>query len=320
MSVTQTPSAGTSVPIDPGALVHHAFDGTNPDAELQAHRLLYSIYARNLAGPWELHWQRVSSETDRLRRELEERWDASERRRFHQQLEHLPSVAEFPAWAMALCRAHSSNKQHPLFSFLRDRATFAQLREFLLQETPFDIYFGDIIALMLPALADGAKAELASNLWDEMGRGIPARMHRRLRLDIMAFLEIPADAHIRDLNRFCVEELRLANAYLHAVSDRALLPQAIGMLLTTELMVPGRLEQQIAGWRRVGLQDEQMQYLIEHTIVDPIHASGWMENVVLPLLRGHPQLMPDLVLGMLRRLDYAGAVCDRMLALLPDVQ
>ena len=62
-----------------------------------------------------------------------------------------------------------------------------------------------------------------------------------------------------------------------------------------------------------------MQYLIEHTVVDPLHAHGWMENVVLPLLRAQPQLMPDIVLGMLRRLEYAGAVCDRMMVLLPQM-
>jgi pyrroloquinoline quinone (PQQ) biosynthesis protein C len=308
-----------SLLIDAGVLPRHTFDGTDPDAELQAHRLLYTLYARQIAAPWEQHWQRGTEQTDRLRRSLEEMWDASERARLHPQLVNLPSVADFPAWATALSQSHSSNVQHPLFAFLRDRASHAQLREFLLQETPFDIYFGDIIALMLPALVDGAKAELASNLWDEMGRGVPGRMHRRLRLDLMAALQIPADVHIRDLSRFCVEELRLANAYLHAVTDRALLPQAMGMLLTTELMVPGRLEQQILGWRRVGLEDDQMQYLIEHTVVDPLHAHGWMANVVQPLLRAQPQLMPDIVLGMLRRLEYAGAVCDRMMVLLPQV-
>jgi pyrroloquinoline quinone (PQQ) biosynthesis protein C len=302
-----------------GVLSQHTFDGTQPDAELQAHRLLYSMYSRQLAAPWDPHWQRATDETDRLRRCLEEMWIESERIRLQPQLEDLPSVEGFEAWAVSLCQSHASNVQHPLFAFLRDRATFAQLREFILQETPFDIYFGDIIAMMLPALVDGAKAELATNLWDEMGRGVPARMHRRLRLDMMAALGIAPDAHLAELSRFCVEELRLANAYLHAVTDRSLLLQAIGMLLTTELMVPGRLDQQIQGWRRVGLKDEQMQYLLEHTIVDPIHAHGWMENVVKPLLRARPELMPELVIGMLRRLDYAGAVCDRMQILLPEV-
>lgn len=308
-----------SLLIDAGVLPSHTFDGVNPEAELQAHRLLYTMYSRRIAAPWDAHWQRGTEHSDRLQRGLEEMWDASERARLHRHLKHLPSVAEFPAWATSLCQTHGSNVQHPLFGFLRDHASFAQLREFLLQETPFDIYFGDIIAMMLPALVDGAKAELASNLWDEMGRGVPVRMHRRLRLDMMATLDIPADVHVRHPHWFCVEELRLANAYLHAVSDRALLTQAMGMLLTTELMVPGRLEQQILGWRRVGLKDEQMQYLIEHTVVDPIHAHGWLENVVMPLLRVHPQLMADVVLGMVRRLEYAGAVCDRMMVLLPEV-
>ena len=318
--VTAATSTIWSLFIDSSILPCHAFDGKDANAELHVHRLLYALYARQLAVPWDPHWQPKSEQDERLKRGLEGLWDASERRRLRRRLEHLPSVEEFPKWATATCQSDRSNVQHPLFAFLRDQATFAQLREFLIQETPFDIYFGDLIALMLPGFAGGAKAELASNLWDEMGCGNKARMHRQLRIDMMEFLSIPADVHIHDLNRFCVDELRLANGYLHAVSERALLPQAIGMLLATELMVPGRLDHQIQGWRRVGLVDEQMEYLILHTTIDPIHAYGWMENVALPLLREHPQLMPELALGMMRRLDYATAVCDRMLVLLPEVR
>jgi pyrroloquinoline quinone (PQQ) biosynthesis protein C len=329
MSVTQvatrtqdTDNSSTvwSLLLGAGVMPNHTFAGADPRAELEAHRLLYMMYARHFAAPWDAHWQRTTDQDAVLRRSLEGLWDASERARLQPYLENLPSVEDFPRWALELCRAHSSNVQHPLFAFLRDQASYAQLREFILQETPFDIYFGDIIAMMLPALTDGAKAELAGNLWDELGRGEPARMHRRLRLDMMAALGIPADVHVRDVSRFCVEELRLANAYLHAVSDRSLFTQAMGMLLTTELMVPGRLEEQILGWRRVGLKDDQMQYLIEHTVVDPLHAHGWMENVVRPLLREQPHLMPEIVLGMVRRLEYAGAVCDRMMSLLAEVK
>jgi pyrroloquinoline quinone (PQQ) biosynthesis protein C len=309
-----------SLLIDAGVLARHTFDGRDPAAELHAHRLLYTMYSRQLAAPWEPHWRKSSDQLDQLRRSLEGIWDASERTRLRSFMDNLPGVEEFPEWALQLCQSHGSNVQHPLFAFLRDHATFAQLREFLMQETPFDIYFGDIIAMMLPALVDGAKAELASNLWDEMGRGVPARMHRRLRIDMMAHVDIPGDVHVRHLDRFCIEELRLANAYLHAVTDRGMMTQAMGMLLTTELMVPGRLDQQIMGWRRVGLEDDKMQYLIEHTVVDPIHAHGWMVNVVVPLLRGQPHLMPDLVMGMVRRLEYSGAVCDRMMQILPGVK
>jgi hypothetical protein len=91
------------------------------------------------------------------------------------------------------------------------------------------------------------------------------------------------------------------------------------MMLATELMVPGRLDQQIAGWRRVGLKDESMRYLLEHTVVDVEHANGWMHEVVLPMLERRPDLMADVVLGMARRLAYAAQVCDGMMAFLPTL-
>jgi pyrroloquinoline quinone (PQQ) biosynthesis protein C len=286
-------------------------------AEEDIHRTLYSLYCGRFSVPWDASWNNIGDyRFDRLRQMMESAWAAAEQPRFAPLLEKLPSVADFPAWAQAHCQADRSNVSHPLFDFLCKEATHEQLREFIFQETPFDIHFGDILATMLPGVYGGAKAELSKNFWDEMGHGVPAMMHRELRLQMTRELGID-DGLYRDAERFCLEELRLANMYFQTVFNRALLPQAIGMLLATELMVPGRLEQQIMGWRRVGWPDSSMRYLLEHVVVDVEHAHGWMEFVVVPLLSKRPKIMSSFVLGIARRLDYAGAVCDRMMTLLP---
>ncbi len=41
------------------------------------------------------------------------------------------------------------------------------------------------------------------------------------------------------------------------------LTEAIGMMLATEMMVPGRLEEQIKGWRRIGFADGNMRYYLK---------------------------------------------------------
>lgn len=302
-------------------LVRRAFDEQDPEAELIVHRLLYSLYTARILAPWSAHWYDVEDPgCAQLRHTLETAWERHDRLRFAAEPE-LPRDADALAdWAAERCHADRSNPDHPLFHFLSEEATFDQLREFLLQETPFDIHFGDILSLMLLGIYGQAKAELAQNFWDEMGHGRCAESHRALRLSMMSAVGIDPEVHITGLERFCLEELRLANMYFHAAFNRRLIPQAIGMMLATELMVPGRIERQIAGWRRVGLPDDSMVYLHLHTHIDVEHARGWRDEVVLPLLSSQPQLMGEVALGLRRRLAYATDVCDRMLTLLPQTR
>jgi pyrroloquinoline quinone (PQQ) biosynthesis protein C len=288
-------------------------------AETALHQVLYSLYAGRVLPPWEHGWKNFDDfRFDQVRQMIEATWVADERRRHAAVLAALPAASDFPAWAEAYCQTDRSNVSHPLFGFLSERATQAQLREFLFQETPFDIHFGDMLAMMLPGVSGWAKAELSKNFWDEMGHGVPAAMHRELRLKMTRALGLEDTLYLRPA-RFCVAELRLANMYFHAVSNRALLPQALGMMLATELMVPGRLDQQIRGWRRVGWPEASMRYLLEHVVVDVEHAHGWLEEVVKPLLARCPQLISDVAFGMARRLHHAAAVCDYMVEHLPTV-
>lgn len=290
------------------------------EALTDVHSTLYTLYVQRNAVPWDAGWKNVDdSRFVRVREKIESAWSAEEARRFGALLRDMPPAEAFPDWAQGVCQSHGSNVTHPLFTFLCKDATKDQLREFLFQETPFDIHFGDLLAMMLPGVYGDAKAELSKNFWDEMGHGQPLSMHRELRLQMTRKLGIKDDLYM-NAELFCMEELQLANMYFQSTTNRALLPQAIGMMLATELMVPGRLDQQIMGWRRVGMPEADMTYLLEHVVVDVEHAHGWMNNVVIPLLAKHPRFMNELALGMFRRLEYAGAVCDCMLRYLPGIE
>lgn len=288
-------------------------------ADKDLHCTLYSLYAGRVAVPWDKDWKNLDDPRyDHLRHTIEVAWAADEQRSLELVLTKLPKVADFPTWAAQFCQFDRSNVTHPLFDFLCHQATHKQLREFIFQETPFDIHFGDILAMMLPGMYGAPKAEVASNFWDEMGRGSDPAMHRELRLQMTRLLHIE-DTHYLDAERFCVEELRLANMYFHGVFNRSLLPQALGMMLATEMMVPGRLNRQIQGWRRLGWPDSSMTYLLEHVVVDVEHSRGWLENVIKPLLAVQPHLLGDIALGMARRLKHAAAVCDRLAVYLPTI-
>ncbi|MDD0976653.1 iron-containing redox enzyme family protein [Pseudomonas fontis] len=301
-----------------------AFEGEQDAVSRQAqtciHRVLYWIYAHRINSPMNASWKDCDSyQYDRLRQLLESRWEAFQGQQLKPLLGNLPTAANFEAWSNSVCQAHRSNVSHPLFDFLKNQASFAQLREFISQETPFDIHFGDILAMMLPGVYGGAKAEFSKNFWDEMGHGEVPRAHRQMRLEMTSAIDVDPDAYLHNIEMFCLEELRLANMYFKGAFNRSKLFQAIGMMLATELMVPGRLEQQIQGWRRVGLEDSTMAYLLEHTVVDVEHAAGWLNEVVLPLVQQRPQAIHDIAFGMLQRLEYAADVCDHMLVHLQHV-
>ncbi len=292
--------------------VIRAFQDGDADAELEVHRFLYEVNAHRILPPWSGHWQDYEHPVLlAAHRRANEAWLAQQRAVYSTRLD-VPTTAEaFVAWATEVCETHASGVTHPLFSFLAEKATFEQLREFLGQETPFDIHFGDLLALLMPGVHGGPKVELAGNFWDEMGRGRVQATHRQLRLSMMDRVGVACDGYLTDVEHFWLEELRLANMYFQTSADRRLAPQAIGMLMATELVVPGRIDRQIDGWRRVGLTDQEMHYLLEHVTVDVEHAQGWLENVVIPLAEERPDLLPEMAVGVLRRLDGALGVCDR---------
>jgi pyrroloquinoline quinone (PQQ) biosynthesis protein C len=302
-------------------LGRNAFQDGNEESLLAAHRVLYVIYLARLEMPWTVEALNVDHPLIyQVRHTLEQCWDQSERKKHAAVLSNLPPVPQFREWTIQYVQSHSSNVNHPLFPFLRDKATFEQMREFILQETPLEVLFGDIIALMLPGVYGKIKLELAKNFWDEVGHAQDPRVHRNMRFRLMEFLQIPADVYTKNIELLVREELALINMYLGLATNRASLTQLLGVLLTTETMIPGRFELQIEGWRRHGVSDETIAYLLEHTTVDVEHAKEWMDGMVVPLLNRSPHLMGEIVLGMLRRLDIAGAVCDKLFTHIKNLQ
>src|SRR5215468_3363343 len=233
-----------------------AFQKGDEEAELDAHRFLYDVHAHRILPPWSPHWHDFEHPAVQdAHRRLSAAWLALDRHTFGTDLEVPATPDGFARWAQQVCAGHASGPRHPLFDFLEYRAAAEQLRTFLAQETPFDIHFGDLVALLLPGVHGEQKTEMADNFWDEMGQGNAEATHRQLRLTMMSRVGIPADAHLTAIDGYWVEELRLANMYFQTATDRRLAPQAVGMLLATELVVPGRIDRQVAGWRRVGLAD-----------------------------------------------------------------
>lgn len=294
-------------------VAQRAFVEDDQDAKLEVQRALYHIYLGRLAVPWERSAINVNHPlVTEIQFILEESWNEAERLKHEPKLQSFPQVEDFPSWIERYARNHSSRLIHPIFPFLAKEASLEQMREFFFQETPLEMLFGDIVGLMLPGLYGGPKMELVRNYWDEVGCGDENRVHRNLRVRLMQHLLIPSDAYISHVDHLICEELELINLYLGLALNRAKLVQLIGVMLTTELVIPGNFNYLIEGWRRLGIDDEMLAYHIEHTSVDEVHAQDLLYRVVMPILKDAPYLMSDIVMGVSRRLDASGAVSDKL--------
>jgi pyrroloquinoline quinone (PQQ) biosynthesis protein C len=314
-------SADDWTPHDLGLIQHEtaglaarAFSGDTQAAE-QLQRTLYQLFLGRHRPPWSGESVDIIDPPIAMFLWVFAReWDRADCRRHRTTLAEMPAEpGRYPGWIVDLVRRHESNVQHPLFDFLANSATYEQLCEFVRQETPLDLYFADLLVYLAPGIYGRPKLEVAHNFWDEMGRGDAAKAHRALRLRMMDRVGLDESDHVTNADDLVIEEIELANAYFLSGAVRTYATNLIGMLLATESMAPGRLKRQIDGWRRVGLDDPDMEYLLEHTVVDVEHAEDWMREVVQVIIDERPEEIRGITLGVLRRLDIAGRICDRMM-------
>src|SRR5436305_6582886 len=145
-------------------------------------------------------------------RDLEREFLESERAAVADAAASAPEDPEaFVAWFERL-REEGPGQGDPLFPWIAEQATFAQMRWFLAQEVAGEAGFDDLVALTQLKMPVRAKLELARNYWDEMGRGREAAMHGPL-LSTLA-RAVAADAEI------VWESLALGNLLVGLAFDR----------------------------------------------------------------------------------------------------
>src|SRR5688500_377970 len=120
----------------------------------------------------------------RMMRELEWPWveDGLRRTRLGSSLalEVLPADArDFARWYQRTAFTHPLY-EHDLYTYLATDATRPQLEWFLKMECAGEAAFDDLVALAQVGTRGEVKMEMASNYWDEMGRGKSQAVHTHL--------------------------------------------------------------------------------------------------------------------------------------------
>ncbi|WP_156679812.1 iron-containing redox enzyme family protein [Sphingomonas profundi] len=217
-----------------------------------------------------------------------------------------PTDAEgFVAWFEHL-KVIGPGQGDPLFPWLAETATRAQLRWFFEQEAAGEAGFDDLVAMTQVKLPVQAKLELARNYWDEMGRGNPKGMHGPMLDALVETMEVEPV-----IENTVWESLALANAMTAMAANRRYAWHSVGALGVIELTAPGRSAATAAGLRRIGLNDRERRYFDLHAVLDVKHSEDWNREALIPLVREDPRRATAMAEGALIRLRCGERCFDR---------
>ena len=193
----------------------------------------------------------------------------------------------------------------PLFPWLAEHATMAEMRWFLEQEVAGEAGFEDLTAMTQVRLPQRAKLELARNYWDEMGRGNARGMHGPMLEHLSRTLALRPRVETT-----VWESLALANTMAGLACSRRYAFHSVGALGVIEQTAPGRAKLVGEGLRRLGVSGKDRHYFDLHAVLDVKHSAAWNAEAAWPLVAENPDWAPALAEGALMRLE-CGAACFR---------
>ena len=211
-------------------------------------------------------------------------------------------VEGFIAWFEGL-KGTGPGEDDPLFPWLANEATREQFAWFLEQEAAGEAGFDDLVAYTQVKLLPQAKMELASNYWDEMGRGNIKGMHGPMLDALIERLELTPR-----IETTVWQSLALANAMTAMATTRRYAYHSIGALGVIELTAPARAAATGAGLKRLGFSGPERRYFDLHAVLDIKHSEDWNRDALIPLVSEDPRRATAIAEGALIRLK-AGERC-----------
>jgi hypothetical protein len=202
----------------------------------------------------------------------------------------------FIGWFEAL-RDNGPGQHDPLFPWLAEHASLAQMRWFLTQEVAGEAGFDDLVAMAQVKMPVRAKLEMARNYWDEMGRGGEKGMHGPM-LERLA-----RQLGLAPKNETTVSEaLALGNMMVAFACTRRYAFHAVGALGAIELTAPTRAGYVYRGLRRLGVPAKACHYFKLHAVLDVKHSRAWNDEVLRPLVAEDPRCVRPIAEGAVLRL------------------
>lgn len=225
-------------------------------------------------------------------------------------LTELASVPVPSGDVVAGMRAMAAKDRLPeAYEWVARAATWPEVVRFLALEGGPDGGFDDLVALCQVGLTGAAKVELATNYWDELGRGSLDAVHTALHDRLVAAIDMPhlplADQPTEALERAALGGLLSTNHWLQ--------PEMLGALGLVELQAGPRCRKVLQAFDRLGAPAEAYPFYAEHAEVDPRHGKDWLDNAIVPVVAERPGWAPRILRGAAWRASVNAAFFAVML-------
>ena len=207
----------------------------------------------------------------------------------------LPSV-DVRAHLLELCAGGDDPQPNSLSGYLAEDGSFAELREFAIHRSAYQLKEADPHTWALPRLTGAAKAALLEIQADEYGAAAERDMHQNLFAVTMSELglDVGYNAYLGRLPGVTLAPVNLVSFLgLH----RRLRGALVGHLAVFEMTSVEPMGRYSNALRRHGCSASARHFYDTHVVADAHHRTVALDGLVAGLLAQEPELAPDVLFG-----------------------
>jgi Iron-containing redox enzyme len=183
-----------------------------------------------------------------------------------------------------------------LSAFLLEFGTLAQVQEFCVHRSAYQLKEADPHTFAIPRLSGEAKAAMVEIQHDEYGSGVATEMHSALFADTMTALGLDSTygAYLDQLPGATLATVNLVSMFGLHRRWRAALVGHLAVFELTSVEPMARYSQTLA---RMGIGAEGRRFYDVHVAADTRHGAIALSRMVAGLIEVEPQLCADLLFG-----------------------
>jgi len=247
---------------------------------------------------YELHYRSFADVDDRwewepsllaLRRDLEDGFERGVR-------DLVPGPGRSDDVAASLWKLIADASGPSLSTFVAERATLTQLREFLVHRSAYQLKEADPHTWAIPRLAGEAKAAMVHIQADEYGNGVEAAMHSSLFAETLVAADLDP-AYGTYLDRLPAPTLATVNLVSMFGLHRRFRGALVGHLAIFEMTSIGPMGRYATALRRLGVAPEGWRFYDVHVEADAEHQFVAADRMAAGLAAAEPALIADILFG-----------------------
>jgi hypothetical protein len=217
-------------------------------------------------------------------------------RRLRHVADEVPTIVSRDRAIDELGRLASDSSGPSLSAYMRDHGTLAEMREFAVHRSAYQLKEADPHSWAIPRLTGRAKAALIDIQRGEYGEGRPGDVHANLFAAVMDALGLDP-TYGTYLDRLPGITLSTCNVVSLFGLHRRWRGALVGHLALFEMCSVEPMGRYQAALERLGLGSEATRFYEEHVIADERHQDVALHDMVAGLIEQEPTLGGDVVFG-----------------------